>query len=274
MRTFIKARKSFRGITIVEAVVAIAIFSLISGSAVQAYMSANAIGVRAATKTKALWLAEEGIEATRSIRDQNFTALSVGTHGISLTNNVWKYTGTSDFTDGYQRSIILTSTGVDSIFATSTVSWSYKGATSTVALGSHFTNWHKVSGTQSSHTTISGTNAYISKKNTSLLANVALLTDGLLATTTITQMQVAWSPLGKIKLIEIDSPASTVVYGSGLISSGTTITLTTPIVLAGTASSSAQFLWNGDVTGDSFTITVTFSDGSTQSITITKPPTQ
>jgi prepilin-type N-terminal cleavage/methylation domain-containing protein len=264
-----------RGITILEVMVAIAIFSLISSAAIKSFLVSNALSVRAADKTKALWLAEEGIEATRSIRDKEFGALIAGTHGMTGAAGTWQFSGTSDYTDGYQRSVILTSGGSDSIMATSSVSWNTNGSTSTVALGTHLTNWHKISGTQASHTTIGTGNASISQANTSLLTGITLSTDGSYASTTITSIKVTWTPTTPAtrRLSEILSPNGTVVYGPGAILSGVSVVVK-PIILVGAATSSVQFLWNADISGKSFTLVFTFTDGSTQTVTSTNPQTQ
>ncbi len=263
-------KKNYQGITVIEAVVSIAIFSLISGAAIQSYLLSQKLTLRAADKTKALWLSEEGIEAARSIRDQNFSTMSPGTYGLSLASGSWQFLSSSDSVDGFMRTVTISSLSTDNLYATSTVSWTSDGATSTVALGSRLTNWHKVSGTQASHTIFDVSNAGLSQSNQALLTGIVITTDGAFATTTITQIKVSWSPTtpASRKLSKILSPNGTVVFGPGSISTGTTIILPTPIKILGSSSSSIQFLWNAAMAGKVFTVLYTFSDGSTYTTVI------
>src|SRR6187399_3274840 len=89
-----------RGFTIVECVIAIAIFSVISVVAFQIYLGANALQERASQKSKAMWLAEEGIEAVRSIRDESFTNLVNGTKGLILSGGKWQFSSSTNVIDG------------------------------------------------------------------------------------------------------------------------------------------------------------------------------
>jgi len=265
---------SFRGMTVVEAVVAIAVFVLICGVAVQTYQGANALTKRAADKTKALWLAEEGIEATRSIRDENFGNLSNSSRGLLLSGGKWIFSGSSDTTEGYVRTVAVTLSGADTAYATSTVSWSSNGATSTVALATRLTNWRKLVGTQADHLSIITSGAYLQSANPALLTNITLVTDGVIGTTTISQIMFAWTPNSPTtrRLQQIYSPNAASVY-TGSIATGGTATLTTPITMAGAVSRTIQFRWNATMVGKTFTTTLIMSDGSSKVFTITNPPT-
>ena len=259
--------------SVVEAMIAIAVFSLIASVCVQAFAVSNALTLRTAEKTKALWLAEEGIEATRSIRDTAFSGLTPGAHGLSAASNSWQFSGTSDVTEKYYRTVTITSLTGDSVMASSSVSWNTKGATSTVMLASQFTNWRKAVGTQASHVTANVTGADLLLPSTVVLSNMTFSTDGIIGTTTLTKVTVAWTPTTptSIKLQSINIPNNTPVY-TGTQSSGVTVTLPTPVVLVGPTSQGIQVLWNQSVLGKSFTITYTFSDGSALVSTITNPP--
>lgn len=130
--------------TIVETVVAVAIFSILATVAYEIYIGVDNLVRRADQKSTALWLAEEGIEATRSIREEEFSNLIDGDFGLAISSDKWNFSGTEDMTNGYLRSITLRSLDADSIFASSTVSWNYLNATNTVSLSTVFTNWRKI----------------------------------------------------------------------------------------------------------------------------------
>jgi hypothetical protein len=190
------------------------------------------------------------------------------------STGIWNFSSTSDYTDVYNRSVSITVLGADNAYATSTVSWNTTGATSTVSIGTHLTNWHKLPNTQSAHTKVGFANAYIPQLMITTLTGISLSTDGVIATTTITQIIVSWTPTKPItdKLSIINSPNSTIVFGPGVASNGSTNTLTKPIVLGGVASSSLQFTFNNSMSGKSFTLLFTFVDGSTQLVSIPNPP--
>ncbi len=60
-------------------------------------------------------LMEEGMEAVRQIRNRDWNALTVGTHGLALTGNEWTFSGTQDVTSGiYTRVVTVTAVSGDS----------------------------------------------------------------------------------------------------------------------------------------------------------------
>ena len=96
----------------------------------------------------ATFLAKEGLEATRAIRDNEWHDLSVGTHGIVISENKWVFQDTpeakdiSDRLEGGLREIIVEQ--IDSVRrkVTSRVTWAFTPSRSTqVNLVTHFTHW-------------------------------------------------------------------------------------------------------------------------------------
>ncbi len=264
-------RQRARGMSVVEAVVAVSIFGVVATIAMNAYLYANNASERAANSSKAWWLAEEGIEASRSIRDQSFSMLTPGTHGLSQSGNKWSYNGTADYTDGYMRTIALTSLDADHVQATSSVSWNTQGATSTVSLAEQFTNWRKSIGTEVAYTSIATSSATLTKGNAEL-TGLSFSTTGDIATTTITAFRVSWSggSGGKITLKNIYSPNTTTVFGPGAVDSGATTTLSKSIVLSGAATQSFQILFSGNIKGYTITIAPIFDDGSSESVSLSE----
>ncbi len=63
----------------------------------------------AGARSRAAALAEEGVEAARSIRDGNYFALSDGTYGLILSGGQWTFGGAQDITDNFTRKITITS---------------------------------------------------------------------------------------------------------------------------------------------------------------------
>lgn len=258
--------------SVVEVIVSIAIFSIISVSAFDMYMRANRLVVFSDHESQAYALAEEGIEATRSIRDQSFSTLTAGTKGIALVSNVWQFSGTSDTSNGYLRKIVITSIDANTVSASSSVDWLERGATSTVSLSTILTNWHKTVG-MSDGLTVNTTGANLSLLDLDrLLTGINLVSDGSYGTTTITKIKATWSGvLTSRRLQLVQSPNGTTLF-SGSVASGSTVTLSSPITLVGPVTQSIQFRFDSTMVGGTFTFVFTLGDNSTVSTTITNPP--
>lgn len=82
-----------KGFVLIEILLAVAIFSIIAGVFISLMIDAYRINQRARDLTQATILAEEGMEAVRSIRDINFTDLittnSTRSKCLAIENNRW-----------------------------------------------------------------------------------------------------------------------------------------------------------------------------------------
>lgn len=103
--------------------------------------------------SKADFLAQEGLEAARSIRDNNFNDLVAGSHGLTITLGRWTFQGTqedvsSQLTQGI-RQIQIENIDSDTRRVTSSVAWLFsEGRNQEVELVSYLTNWQKTSGVE------------------------------------------------------------------------------------------------------------------------------
>ncbi len=130
--------------TVVEVIVAIAIFSILATVAYEIYIGVDDLVKRSDQKSQALWLAEEGIEAARSIRDENFVNLTDGTYGLSNSGDKWALAGSSDVNNAYTRVLNISTINPDEKEVLVTIDWDYKGVTNSLNLNSHLTNWHAI----------------------------------------------------------------------------------------------------------------------------------
>ena len=153
-----------KGISLVEILVAVFIFSIVLSSLVVAtnmYISESGDSLKSA---KAAYFAEEGIEAMKTIRDvkwANITSLSTSTayyltfNNSSSTNYFWSTTTTATSTDGFTRKITISNVNRNSTghivssggtadastkLITSSVSWLSKSGTTTKPLSTYITN--------------------------------------------------------------------------------------------------------------------------------------
>ncbi len=150
------------GFTIIEFIVAAGIFMIIAAASVVALMHSGMIDRKGSEQEKARRYAQEGIEAVRSIRNQDFGSLVAGTHGVSSTGGTWAFSGTQNVNAGMTRQIvvadvyrdgnntIVTSGGTldpDTKKATITVTWTAEnGKQQTIVQDSYLTNYKKTTG--------------------------------------------------------------------------------------------------------------------------------
>ncbi len=152
------------GSGMVEILVAIFVFSIVLGSLITAsnqYLIGAGDNLKSA---KAAYIAEEGIEAVKIIRDTNWSTITALSNNInyylyfdtsSSTNNTWKATTTaslidSSFTRTFQLEAVyrdsngrIQSSGTldtNTKKVTVTVSWSLRSSTTTNSLSTYITN--------------------------------------------------------------------------------------------------------------------------------------
>ena len=155
-------RRSYdQGLTLVEVMIASAIIL----SAVMAMLGVYTLYLRVALSNgnavKAAYLAEEGLEAVRFLRDDSWSArivpLSNGTaYGIALSGGLWQATTTSwvgNFERTFTLSAVSRDTNSDIVssggtldpnirLVTASVSWTQAGATTTKSISTYLTNLH------------------------------------------------------------------------------------------------------------------------------------
>ena len=130
-----------------EILVAVAIFSIILVLITGATASTGMNVRHSVNNQQAANLAEEGIEASRNLRDSSadFANLPDGTYGLSTTGDQWNLSGSSDTQGIFTRAVTITSTGTHQKKIDSSVSWAdqYSGTNSHLAT-SYLTNWRAI----------------------------------------------------------------------------------------------------------------------------------
>lgn len=95
---------------------------------------------------KANFFAEEGIEAIKNIKKEDFSLLVDGTHGIVNTSGTWELSGSSSSSSIYTRQISISTTDADTKDVTSTVTWQQSPQrTGSINLVTRLTNWEVAS---------------------------------------------------------------------------------------------------------------------------------
>jgi Tfp pilus assembly protein PilV len=97
---------------------------------------------------RATFLAQQGIEAVRNIKDvsyNNLVSTSCPTqtyYGLAVNNGLWTLSGTSDTTDNFLRQISICDSDSDRKLVVCTVTWAETAARNgSVILTTELTNW-------------------------------------------------------------------------------------------------------------------------------------
>lgn len=135
------------GFSLVEVLLAVSVFSFLVIALVGSLIYGQQATVLAGERTRAILLANEGLEATRNVRDENILSLTDGDHGLVISNNKWKLYGSEDVTDDfYTRNITISTIDDDRKEITSTVTWQQNlQRQGTVTLVTYLTNWKPAS---------------------------------------------------------------------------------------------------------------------------------
>lgn len=147
-----------RGFSFIEIIMAIAIFTIVAGSSVTSLLGNFRIQTKTTDNSRAAAIANEGIEAVRSMRNNSWSSLVDGSHGLTDVGGTWQFSGTSDLVDGkYTRvinispanrdgsgNLIATAGTTDSNakLVTSTVTWTpTQGGPQSFELTTYVMNW-------------------------------------------------------------------------------------------------------------------------------------
>lgn len=131
------------GFSTIEVLLSSSILVLIVTAFMGAFIYGSESTALAGQRARAAFLAEEGLEASRNIRDANFSNLTDGAKGLAVSGNQWVFFGTSDTTDNfYTRQITISSIDSKRKQVVSNVTWQQNNQrTGSVSLTTYLTNW-------------------------------------------------------------------------------------------------------------------------------------
>lgn len=125
------------GFSVVEVLLAATVFAFLVTAVMGAIVYGRISNADAGDHNRALMLAEEGLEATRNIRDANFSNLTNSTFGLVQSGGVWTLSGASDTTGIFTRTVAISAVDGDRKSITVTVSW----GSQQVSVTGRLTNW-------------------------------------------------------------------------------------------------------------------------------------
>lgn len=138
-RTLWSARQ--RGFSSVEILLAASVFGLFVTALSGALIYGRQSNANAGDRARALFLAEEGCEAVRNIRDAAYSNLSNGDFGLVINGGQWTLSGATDTSGIFTRQINIAAVDSDRKTITCTVSWTKSGVARSAVATAQLTNW-------------------------------------------------------------------------------------------------------------------------------------
>lgn len=133
------------GFSLIEVILAGSIFIMLALILIGALIYGQEDSLKAGQRNRAVLLAEEGLEAVRSIRNSGFSNLTAGTYGLSTSTGQWKLTNDLDATNNFTRSLTVSDIDTHHKQIISKVVWnSLNGTENNVSLVTQFTDWRSV----------------------------------------------------------------------------------------------------------------------------------
>lgn len=135
-----------RGQSLLELLIAMGVFVLAVSAVTFLILDAYLADRFGRERMIATFLAKEGMEAVRSIRDNNWNNLTPGVYGLATLNDNWIFQGVEDDLSNQlkqgRRRIIIESIDSDRVSITSQVTWQLTEARpQEVSLVTYLTNW-------------------------------------------------------------------------------------------------------------------------------------
>lgn len=131
-----------RGFSLIEAVLASALFALFVTAFAGTYLYSQEASVYAGNNNRATMLADEGLEAVRNMRDAGYANLVDGTYGLATSTNQWTFSGVQDVNDIFTRKVTISTVDSKRKSVTSSVSWNQNlQRLANVTLTTRLTNW-------------------------------------------------------------------------------------------------------------------------------------
>jgi len=98
-----------RGQSVMEVLIAVAVFAVLAGGVILLVLNPLVSTAGGADRTRAVFLATQGLEAARAIKENLWTDLAPGTHGLAVSaSGTWTLSGSSDLVDGeYLRQVVV-----------------------------------------------------------------------------------------------------------------------------------------------------------------------
>lgn len=127
-----------------EIMIAVAVMIMGISAAAAMMLATESSAEEMIRESQAIALAEEGIQASVSINDRDWSELAVGTHGLAIQSSPvrWIFQGTSDVSGGFTRTVAVSSVDAHTKKISVIVTWHPRpDRTATIEEQALFTDW-------------------------------------------------------------------------------------------------------------------------------------
>lgn len=131
-----------RGFALIEVILTSALLLILVTALGGALLYGQESMALAGNRARAVFLADEGLEAVRNIRDEDYGLLVNGTYGLSSAGGIWELVGTSDATGIFTRSLTIADAGANAKEIASIVTWPQNAQrTGSVSVVTRLSGW-------------------------------------------------------------------------------------------------------------------------------------
>jgi hypothetical protein len=202
------------------------------------------------------------------MRDDTFSNLTDGTHGLAVSGGEWVFSGSSDTTGIFTRDVAITTIDASRKGITATIFWQQTPQrTGQVTLESRVTNWRALGGVPLCADQSAALSVDIS--GVSLGAGGRLLQDIFVENTdttcdiNISSITASWSdPSAHITRVQL---GGTTVW-TGDEPTGTNLDITDSLLAEADGPKETTYRYDTKMTGETFTLTFIMDDGTSQTI--------
>lgn len=138
-------RRSRDGFLLLEALIGFALFSMFLTAVGLALLASHRGVLAASDRSQGIHLAERALDVVRSMRDDDFAALTDGAHGIEVRGGQWAFSGSALTASGFTTSVTIATPVSDRKTVDIRTSWNFGLSRSgSVLLHSELTDWRTV----------------------------------------------------------------------------------------------------------------------------------
>src|SRR3989338_6901169 len=130
-----------KGFSLIEVILAAALFGIYASALLGMLAYGNETAVRAADHARSVFLAEEGLEAARSMRSVLWESIADGQYGLASAPSGWTFLPAGDSIGRFNRQISVSSLNNSTKKIISAVSWLQGGNFVTTTFATLLTNW-------------------------------------------------------------------------------------------------------------------------------------
>jgi prepilin-type N-terminal cleavage/methylation domain-containing protein len=135
--------KKLQGQTLIEVILAVALLAIFASSLSTYLTNQLSYMTRGQSALEAIYLAQEGLEAARSIRDVDWDNLATGTHGL-VYDGTWDFLGTEEIIGKFTRIILVADISENERNVISWVTWPGTTALRSISLATNLSNWREI----------------------------------------------------------------------------------------------------------------------------------